>query len=398
VTKRDALVGAFLLAAAGALGVASCAVDELAEDGRRAAAAEGEVPLFAVDPLWPKPLPEPWILGSVVGVSVDARDHVWIIHRPDTFDPRTESNSAQQPPTASCCEPAPPVLEFDAEGNLVSWWGGPGEGYDWPQSNHGITVDHLDNVWIGGNGQDDSHILRFARDGTFLAQFGSPRMRTGSHDPVNFWRVAKLSIDAEANEVFVADGYGNRRVAVLDASTGEMKRYWGAYGEPPDDGPLPPYDPAAPPARQFRSPLHCADVSLDGLVYACDRAGDRIQVFQRDGTFVREVFIEPETLSSGSVWDIAFSPDPEQRFLYLADGLNRKIHVIERETMRVVTKFGAGGRQPGQFYGVHSIATDSRGNLFTTETWEGKRLQKFTFLGFGAAPEDQGVVWPEGHD
>lgn len=390
--KRDVLVGLALVVGAGSLGVTSCVVDDLAEAG---VVGTDEVPLFAVDPLWPKPLPHPWLLGSVVGVSVDSRDHVWIVHRPDTFDERTEINAAVSPPTASCCAPAPPVLEFDPDGNLVGWWGGPGEGYDWPQSNHGITVDHLDNVWVGGNGQDDSHILKFARDGTFLAQFGSPRVRSGSHDPMNFWRVAEVSIDPEAGEVYVADGYGNRRVAVLDASTGEMKRYWGAYGEPPDDGPLPPYDPDAPPARQFRSPLHCAELSRDGLVYACDRASDRIQVFRTDGTFVREVFIEPETLGSGSVWDIAFSPDPEQRFLYLADGLNRKIHVIDRETMEVLTRFGGGGRQPGQFYGVHSIATDSRGNIYTTETWEGKRLQKFSFRGFGTAEPDQGVVWPE---
>lgn len=171
-----------------------------------------------------------------------------------------------------------------------------------------------------------------------------------------------------------------------------MTRYWGAYGEPPDDGPLPPYDPDAPPARQFRSPLHCAELSRDGLVYACDRASNRIQVFRTDGTFVREVFIEPKTLGSGSVWDIAFSPDPQQRFLYLADGLNRKIHVIDRETMEILTRFGGGGRQPGQFYGVHSIATDARGNIYTTETWEG---QKFSFRGFGTAEPDQGVVWPE---
>lgn len=387
---RDFFIGLTLTVSAGVLGIASCALEDAADAG----ATGGDVPLFAVDPLWPKPLPHPWILGSVVGVSVDSRDHVWIVHRPDTFDERTEINAAVDPPTASCCAPAPPILEFDPDGNLVGSWGGPGEGYDWPQSNHGITVDHLDNVWIGGNGQDDSHILKFSRDGTFLAQFGSPGMRGGSHDPLNFWRVAKLAIDAGRDEVFVADGYGNRRVAVLDATTGEMKRYWGAYGEPPDDGPLPPYDPDAPPVRQFRSPLHCAEVSRDGLVYACDRAGNRIQVFRTDGTFVREVFIEPRTLGSGSVWDIAFSPDEGQRFLYLADGLNRKIHVLDRATLEVLTRFGGGGRQPGQFYGVHSIATDSRGNIYTTETWEGKRLQKFSFRGYGAPAADQGVVWP----
>ena len=387
---RNATIGLGGLALVATLGYTSVRLDDVAQRN----ATDVEAPVFEVDPLWPQPLPNQWILGSAVGISVDSRDHVWIIHRQDTFDERTEINAATNPPTASCCIPAPPILEFDQAGNLISSWGGPSDEYDWPQSNHGITVDHMDNVWIGGNGQEDSHILKFARDGTFLFQLGEPRMRTGGNDEENFWRVAKISIDPVANEAYIADGYGNKRVAVLDVSTGAMKRYWGAYGNRPDDAVLPPYSPNDPPAQQFRSPLHCADMSTDGLVYACDRASDRIQVFRQDGTFVREVFIEPETLGSGSVWDIAFSPDAEQTYLYLADGLNRKIHVIERATMEVLTKFGAGGRQPGQFYGVHSIATDSEGNLYTTETWEGKRVQRFVYRGMGQVPEDQGVVWP----
>ena len=390
IGKRDLILAFSAVGLIASLGYTSTRLERVAENQ----IGQIEAPLFEVDPLWPQPLPNQWILGSAVGVAVDSRDHIWMIHRQDTFDPRTESTAANDPPTASCCIPAPPILEFDQAGNLISAWGGPGEGYDWPQSNHGITIDHMDNVWIGGNGQEDSQILKFARDGTFLFQLGQPRMRTGSNDTENFWRVAKISIDAEENEAYVADGYGNKRVAVLDMLTGEMKRYWGAYGNRPDDALLPPYDPDDPPAQQFRSPLHCADISNDRLVYACDRASDRIQVFQSDGTFVREVFIEPETLGSGSVWDIAFSPDEEQHFLYLADGLNRKIHVIERATMEVLTKFGAGGRQPGQFYGVHSIATDSDGNIYTTETWEGKRLQKFLYRGMGQVVADQGVVWP----
>jgi len=328
-------------------------------------------------------------------VSVDSRDHVWIIHRQGPFDARTEINAAADPPTAECCLSAPPVLEFDPEGNLVGSWGGPGEGYDWPESNHGITVDHMDNVWIGGNGQNDSHILKFTRTGDFLLQMGHPSMLTGSNDRENFWRVAKISIDPEANEAYIADGYGNKRVAVLDVGTGEMKRWWGAYGNVPDDALIPPYRPDAPPAQQFRSPVHCAEKSHDGLVYACDRASDRIQVFQSDGTFVREVFIAPQTLGSGSVWDIAFSHDAEQRFIYLADGSNKKVHILDRETLEVLTTFGDGGRQPGQFYGVHSIAVDSHGNIYTTETYEGKRLQRFVFTGYGPAPaRDQGAPWP----
>ena len=391
IRRSDVVIVAVGVALIFVLGVASACMDERAEVAQ---AEGGEVPIFEVDPLWPKPLPNHWILGSTIGVSVDSRDHIWIIHRQTTFNAANELGATLDPPTTECCLPAPNILEFDQEGNLVGSWGGPGEGYDWPQSNHGITVDAMDNVWIGGNGAEDSHILKFTRDGTFLMQLGQPGMRAGSNDREHFWRVAEVTIDEEANEAYVADGYGNRRIAVLDASTGEFKRYWGAYGNVPDDSPLPPYSPDDPPAQQFRSPVHCAQISHDGLVYVCDRAGDRIQVFQRDGTYVTEGFVAPETLGSGSAWDLAFSHDAEQRFLYLADGSNKKIHVLDRATLEVLTTFGDGGRQPGQFYGVHSIATDSEGNLYTTETYEGKRLQKFVFMGLGSPPRDQGVVWP----
>ena len=174
-----------------------------------------------------------------------------------------------------------------------------------------------------------------------------------------------------------------------------MKRFWGAYGNTPDDTNLGPYDPDAPPAQQFRNPVHCADVSADGLVYVCDRANDRIQVFQKDGTFVKEGFIARRTLASGSVWDIAFSRDAEQRYLFVLDGMNNRIHIVLRDTLEELTSFGDGGRQPGQFYGVHSVAIDSAGNLYTTETWEGKRLQKFVNRGMADLPRGpQGTVWP----
>ena len=391
IRRSDVVIVAVGVALIFVVGVASACMDERAEVAQ---AEGGEVPIFEVDPLWPKPLPNHWILGSTIGVSVDSRDHIWIIHRQTTFNAANELGATLDPPTTECCLPAPNILEFDQEGNLVGSWGGPGEGYDWPQSNHGITVDAMDNVWIGGNGAEDSHILKFTRDGTFLMQVGQPRMRAGSNDREHFWRVAEVTIDEETNEAYVADGYGNRRIAVLDASTGEFIRHWGAYGNVPDDAPLPPYSPDDPPAQQFRSPVHCAQISHDGLVYVCDRAGDRIQVFQRDGTYVTEGFVAPETLGSGSAWDLAFSSDVEQRFLYLADGSNKKIHVLDRASLEVLTTFGDGGRQPGQFYGVHSVATDSQGNLYTTETYEGKRLQKFVFMGLGSPPRDQGVVWP----
>jgi DNA-binding beta-propeller fold protein YncE len=371
----------------------------------QASMAMVEAPRFEVDPFWPRPLPNNWLLGSAIGVGVDAQDHVWIVHRGGaTLNARTEMGAATDPKTAEeCCVPAPPVLEFDPAGNVVGHWGGPGEGYEWPESNHGITVDHKGNVWIGGNGRGkdpktfaDGQVLKFTRAGKFLLQVGRANRSTGSDDMENFGGPAKIFVDEKTNEVYVADGYGNRRVAVVDADTGKFKRYWGAYGNKPDDARLPAYDPSAPPAQQFRTPVHCAELSKDGLLYVCDRPNDRIQVFKPDGTFVKEVFIAPKTLGDGSVWDIAFSRDPQQRFLYVADGKNEKVYIIERASMKILTTFGAGGRQPGQFFAVHSIATDSKGNIYTTETYEGKRLQKFVFKGIGKVPADQGTPWPGG--
>ena len=251
---RDLLVGALFLTLIVTLGVGQSFIERAAA---RQAQNEVEAPMFEVDPLWPKPLPNHWVMGMTIGVAVNSSDHVFIVHRPGSI-------SAGEAPAANgnatdCCEPAPPILEFDPEGNLVGSWGGPGEGYEWPQSNHGLAIDHHGNLWIGGNGGDDAHILKFTQDGQFLAQFGNSGANGGSHDQENFGRVAKVFIDALENEVYVADGYGNKRVAVLDADSGEFKRYWGAYGNRPDDADLGRYDPNAEPAQQFRNPVHCSE-------------------------------------------------------------------------------------------------------------------------------------------
>ena len=369
--------------------------------GQRSLVAKARVqnvqaPRFEVDPMWPKPLPNNWILGSTIGVGVDSRDHVFIIHRGDsTLNQRTEAGADANPPIGECCRSAPPILEFDPEGNFVKGWGGPGEGFQWPVSNHGITLDDKDNVWIGGNGNGDSHVLKFTHDGKFLAQYGVPGQAPNSNDSSHFGRVAKIAFDAKAGEAYVADGYANRRVAVIDMASGKLKRYWGAYGNKPDDTRLPPYNPDAPPDKQFRTPVHCADPSNDGFVYVCDRVNDRIQVFRKDGSFVKEQRIAPKTRGDGSVWDIAFSRDAAQKYIYIADGKNARVYVLDRQSLETLTSFGAGGRQPGQFFAVHSIATDSKGNIFTTETYEGKRLQKFAFKGVGSVPRaNQGVLWP----
>ena len=388
--RRKVLTGLALALGFGALAAGQARLQAAASRDQQT-----QAPRFEVDPRWPKPLPNHWLLGSTIGVGVDSKDHVFIIHRGDsTLNPRTESGGGGENPIGECCISAPPILEFDPAGTLVKAWGGPGQGYDWPTSNHGITIDPQDNVWIGGNGNGDSHILKFSHDGKFLAQFGQARQPVNSSSATNFGRVAKISFDAAASEAYVADGYANKRVAVLDMNTGKVKRFWGGYGEAPSDSNTGPYNPDAPLIRQFRNPVHCAEPSSDGLVYVCDRPNDRIQVFQKDGKFVNEVRIAQRTRGDGSVWDIAFSRDQAQKYIYLADGKNEKVYVIDRKSMQILTEFGDGGRQPGQWFAVHSIATDSKGNLYTTETYEGKRVQKFVYKGIGMVARRQGVVWP----
>ena len=391
--KRNLCIAATFAVVLLALVLSQSYLERVAQAQSRAAV---QAPRFEVDPFWPKALPNNWAIGSSIGVSVDAQDHVWMIHRPDTLL-ANETAGAGDSPTAACCKPAPPVLEFDPAGNLVNSWGGPGQGYEWPQSNHGITVDYKDNVWIGGNGTTvDNQILKFTKQGKFLMQIGRSRMSQGSNDTANLKGAAKLFIDKTANEVYVADGYGNKRVIVFDADTGAYKRHWGAYGNKPDDTNLGAYNPDSPPAQQFRSPVHCAELSNDRLLYVCDRPNDRIQVFTPEGKFIKEQIIAKRSLGDGSVWDIVFSKDPQQKYLFLADGKNVKIYVILRETLEILTSFGDGGRQPGQFFAVHSIASDSKGNLYTTETYEGKRIQKFVYKGLANVTKvDQGTPWPE---
>jgi DNA-binding beta-propeller fold protein YncE len=392
------------------------------------AAAPPQVPVFEVDPMWPQPLPNRWILGSSTGVAVDATDHVYVVHLTDSFNARTEIGLATNPVTGECCAPAPNVLEFDASGKLVSHWGPTaGAEYRWPEMNVGLAVDPKGNLWIGGSGGADSQILEFSSDGKFVAEFGkpdasqvaqtaragdtayqgvspgrgaagrgarrvTPALPPNSTSMESFGGAAGFSFDAKANEVYVADGFRNHRVAVLDMTTGRMKRYWGAYGKKPVDADSTPYSASASPAKQF-STVRCAELSKDGFVYVCDARNDRVQVFRTNGTFVKESRVAPETLGEGSVWDIAFSADPRQRYVYVADGMNMKIHVLDRATLQELASFGDGGRQPGQFYAVHSIATDSKGNLYTVETYEGKRVQKFVYKGLGL-PAKSPVLWP----
>jgi hypothetical protein len=406
-----------------------------------------QAPKFEVDPLWPKPLPNNWVIGQTIGLAVDAQDNVWIIHRPASLEAKESYLTRKE---SDCCTAAPDVLAFDSDGNLIHSWGKVA-GKDWPTSNHGITVDSKGNVWLGGNGAGqpgppagsneqfaaarggarppapaaapgataapgsasanqaypgaavpgvrtyhDSFILKFTADGKYLGQIGTANGSKGNADTDNVRGVAQIRFDPKTNELIAADGYGNRRVSVWDPDSLKHKRSWGAYGKTAtDEGPQGRYSPDAAPAQQFRNPVHCAEPSKDGLIYVCDRVNDRIQVFKTDGTYVKEVFIEKETLGDGSVWEIAFSRDPQQKYMYIADGANEKIHVLDRESMKEIYSFGGGGRQPGQFYALHSIVTDSKGNIYTTETYRGQRVQKFNYKGMGAVKAaHEGTPWP----
>jgi DNA-binding beta-propeller fold protein YncE len=341
-----------------------------------ATGTSGAATRYAVDPYWPKTLPGKWQLGAVAGVAVDGRDHVWIIHRPGSFTD-DERAASFDPPRAACCVPAPSVVEFDADGTVLRSWGMPATGYDFPKREHGIHVDAQGNVWIAGNHDQDHQVLKFSADGKFLLQIGKANQTGGSNDTALLGKPAHMEVDAAANELYVADGYGNRRVIVFDATSGAYKRHWGAYGSRPDDAKTS-YDPAAPPSRQFGSPVHCVRLARDGLVYVCDRENNRIQVFRKSGEFVREFFLAKETRLIGSVWDMVLSTDPDQSYMYVADGANNQVHVLLRESGVELSTFGRNGRMAGQFHWVHNIAIDSKGNLYTAEVDTGKRLQRFT--------------------
>jgi DNA-binding beta-propeller fold protein YncE len=345
------------------------------------AAQAPQAPTFQVDPLWPRPLGNHWLLGSVTGVTVDAQNHIWVVHRgAASMTARTEIGLATTPPTAeACCAPAPFVLRFDPAGNVVSHWGGPGQGYEWPASPSGIAVDGKGNVWIaaagppepppgGGRGRGtqapppptDAHVLKFTRDGKFLLQIGKAGAPGDASSTTALHRPTSVDVDDAAGEVYVADGLVNGRVVVFDAESGKYKRHWTA-------------------------PVSCVALSRDGLVYACDRRNNKILVFKKDGTPVKEAVVAKETRAEGSTWDVAFSNDAQQRFLYVADGSNQKVWTLRRDTLAVASSMGIGGRWPGAFYAVGSVAVDASGNLYTGEAYEGKRVQKFIFKGMGRA-------------
>jgi sugar lactone lactonase YvrE len=344
------------------------------------AAADSRVPQFEYDPTWPKqPFPNNWIIGNVIGLDVDAKDHVWVLHRPATVTDQEKGASVGQP-DAECCRAAPPVLELDAAGSLIQAWG-PAPGTPWVDSEHGISVDHKDNVWIGS--PSDSLLLKFTRAGKFQMQIGEKGHKTPTSTDPKILGGPNGVVDPVTNELYVADGYRNRRVIVFDADTGAFKRQWGAYGKPADDSVPWAFKPDGPPASQFQN-VTGVSISRDGLVYVCDRGNSRVQVFKKDGTFIKEQLISPRT-PRGTVDTIAFSPDPEQRYAYVADPRNMKIWILRRSDLQILGSFGRPGHFGGGFTSSAYVAVDSKHNLYVGEGQDGKRVQRFVYKGLGPA-------------
>jgi hypothetical protein len=438
------------------------AAERLVERTRPAAPETAMAPGFVVDPGWPKPLPNNWRLGQIGGLFVDQHDTIWVYHRPRSLtndetgaleaagtDAKGNPVSALGHPRpygrySACCVPAPSVLQFDREGNLLQAWGGPGDpgfiggkcreqdGCYWPGREHGIYVDHNDNVYLSGNGQDftgqfpwaatfgdDSHVLKFTKDGTFLYQIGragatgpdSDDTDGGINGTPQPYLVADMTVDPATNRLYIADGYGNRRVLIVDAETGKYIGHFGAYGQNPvdgdavitpgvgyDSGPwMPDFHSGQMKPRFFRSPLHCVKLSGDGRLYVCDRGNNRIQVFNTAEVggvcdnpgaeagkcgFVADLPVAPQT-GNGTALGVAFSSDPEQSCLYVADLTNNTLYVLNRDNLQELDRLGREGRQIGEFHWIHVIGVDSDGNLYTGEVDNGSRVQKF--LRYGAA-------------
>ena len=370
------------------LGVAGIAVAAaLATTAALAGGGDEGAPRYVVDPSWPKQLPNSWIVGQIGGMAVDRHDHIWVNQRPLSLTD-DEIGAVPNPPTrltprSICCAPAPSVMEFDREGNLLQAWGGPEDPTKcvapaciWPASEHGIVVDDEDNVWVGGNGATDRMLLKFKTDGTFQMMIGgSFSGPADSLSQTTLGKPAGIFVDNKRNEMYVADGYLNRRVIVFNPTTGGFLRLWGAYGNPPVD--LPAGQPVNPDAPYFNNPVHCVILSHDNLVYVCDRVNNRIQIFDREGHFQKQFVYDPATLGNGATWVARLSVDPEQKFLIYADGENNVVRIVDRNSGTVLRTFGHNGRGAGQFHWVHQMGIDSNGIIYTGEVDTSKRLQKF---------------------
>src|SRR5262245_18379791 len=355
------------------LAIAACVCAAVSVSAQKA-------PAFKVDPSWPQEMPNHWILGAVTGVFVDSKQHVWVTHLPETLT-EEELYEEQKPPMGTCCKAAPPVLEFDQQGKLVQGWG-QGSMTDfsnWPRDPHGIFVDHQDNVWVGSYNRH--RVMKFTRDGKLLLTIGQYEKTNGSANTTLLVGPSGIWVNPKTNEAFISDGYRNRRVIVVDGATGKYLRHCGADGNVPDDTEK--FDPktmvrgALP--KQF-STVHGLTGSNDGKIYVADRRGNRIQVFDLQGKDLAEKVIAPATLSSGSTFVVVLSPDPQQQWLYLADGTNHKVWILRRSTLDVVGEFGRGGRQAGQFLRPHGMSIDAQGNLYVGEASTGRRVQRFVLV------------------
>ena len=340
----------------------------------QAPAPTRDMPIFEIDRAWPK-VPEQWKLGDASSIGIDAQDNVWVLHRPRTLKPEQAAAAA------------PPVLVFDSAGNFLKAWGGAASGYEWPEREHGIHVDHKGFVWVGGNNcparaltglkpVGDDQLVKFAPDGKFVMQIGRSTQSSGNADTKNLHQPADVWVHPPTNELFVADGYGNHRVAVFDADSGAFKRMWGAFGNPPrdDDKCPPPSLREVPPGTgpdQF-SIVHAIRVSRDGIVYVADRENRRVQTFSLDGKFFKQVMRHDAPFAR----NLALSPDPEQQFLYVGGGTD--IVVVDRKSLEIVGSIAG----PDMVGGGHQIATDQKGNIYVAAIARG--VQKLVFKGIAS--------------
>jgi hypothetical protein len=337
-----------------------------------------KVPEFELDRAWPA-VPNNWVLGEVTSISVDRMDHIWVLHVPQSIPPAQRANAA------------PPVLEFDAAGKLLASWGGPGEGFEWPEREHGIFVDADDFVWIGGRGgwpratapgTGDDMILKFTTAGKFVMQIGHRGQSKGNTDTENVHQPTDTFVDTSAKEIYVADGYGNKRVVVFDSETGTFKRMWGAFGNvpPPTLAPNPavPQPQTTPEGPQDFGLPHAVKVSRDGVVYLADRINNRIQLFTTAGKYLKQVRVTNDGSPVVPVpAGFAFSPDAKQQFLYVVDSGPMRVVIFDRATMTQIGAIGMRGAEPGNFDIVHHMAADSKGNLYTGEIVNNRRAQRF---------------------
>lgn len=376
----------------------SLAKDKQAQ--KQAVDANG-APLYKVDPFWPKPLPNRWSMQQVTGLGVEAKnDHVWFLNRAAAAD-GDETGGGGNPPRILCCVRGPEAVELDPEGNVVTAWGGPGYIPEWPTALQTIIADRQGNIWIGGTAAQDS-VLKFTRDGKLLWDFGHrPPKDAGPLKEDNTqtdYLVSKgrFYLDEDNREMYMVN---MKRVLVFDMDSGAFKRGWGGHGIPLSEisnDPIPPYvwTGAAPPEeKQFVPDLHFVLISKDRLVYVGERGQDRIEVFTPEGKFVKEFYVAPNTPARGpdcgglppktqappcgTTYKMVFSNDPGQKFLFVADGTNDVVWILDRESGKTLGSFGGNGKYAGQFHWINALGMDSKGNIYTGEVEEAKRIQKF---------------------